>query len=113
MGWNPKPRLRSMRCHGGGPVHVQPELRSGDLHLSGLLNVLSCGAGGCVLSGQHTSCRSQHKEFDTRLPFSGQVAQDLLGEQGCWIGFCTDKTHSNMKGCQDSLDRLRQATNVG
>ena len=42
-GWNPKPRLRSTRCHHGGrQVHVQPELRSGNLHLSassGLSNI--------------------------------------------------------------------------
>ena len=65
--------------------------RAGDLHLLRLLHVLSCGPGGCVLSGQHMSCHSQHKKFDTQLPFSGQVAQDVLGEQGCWIGFCTDE----------------------
>ena len=36
---------------------------------------------GCVLSGQHMSCHSQHKEFGTQLPFSGQVdrvSQDLV-----------------------------------
>ena len=85
VGWNPKPRLRSMQCHGGRPVHVQPGLRSGDLHLSGLLSALSCGPGGCVLSGQYMSCHSQHKGSDTQLHFPGQVVQDLWDEQGCTL----------------------------
>ena len=59
VGWNPKPQLSSMQCHGGKPVHVQPGLRSGDLHSSGLLNVPPCGPGGCVLSDQHMSCHSR------------------------------------------------------